>query len=101
LKGLASLFGRAAGGRTVFRRKIAVAENAPFVFEGKNQTPAPITKLDPNFNIESKVLRRTGSLIYRLNKRAETNADALAVNVRFRSATTMPAENRSSFIRRF
>jgi thiol:disulfide interchange protein DsbD len=66
-----------------FPTKITVAENAPFKVEGKIETPEPITKLDPNFNIETKFFDERAEFNLPIKTNAETNADALAVNVRF------------------
>ena len=66
-----------------FPTKVTVAENTPFKIEGKIQTPEPITKLDPNFNVETKFFDERAEFALPIKTNAETNADALAVNVRF------------------
>lgn len=66
-----------------FPTKITLAENTPFKIEGKVETPTPITKFDPNFNIETKFFDRQAEFDLPLKTTGETNADALAVNVRF------------------
>jgi len=66
-----------------FPTKITPAENTPFKFEGKIETPTPITKLDPNFNIETKFFDGEAEFNLPVQTTGETNVDALAVNVRF------------------
>ena len=66
-----------------FPTKITLAENTPFKIEGKIESPNPITKFDPNFNIETKFFDRQAEFNLPLKTTGETNAAALAVNVRF------------------
>jgi len=66
-----------------FPTKITVSDNAPFKIEGKIETPSPITKLDPNFNIETKFFDEQAEFNLPVKTTGETNADALAINVRF------------------
>lgn len=66
-----------------FPTKITIAENLPFQIDGKSSSPAPITKLDPNFNIETKFFEKSGEFNLPLKAIAESNADDLAVNVRY------------------
>ena len=51
-----------------FPTKITVAENLPFQLEGKITSPAPITKLDPNFQIETKFFNNSAE--FNLNLKA-------------------------------
>jgi hypothetical protein len=64
IEGLASLCRRTAGRRT-FPTKITVAENTPFQIEGKSNRRTPITKFDPNFQIETKFFAKQADLICR------------------------------------
>ncbi len=66
-----------------FPTKITLAENTPFAIEGKIESPTPITKFDPNFQIETKFFDRQAEFNLPLKTSSETNTDALAVNVRF------------------
>jgi thiol:disulfide interchange protein len=66
-----------------FPTKITLAENTPFKIEGKIESPNPITKFDPNFNIETKFFDSQAEFILPVKSTVETNADMLAVNVRF------------------
>ena len=66
-----------------FPTKITILENAPFKLEGKIETTQPTTKLDPNFKIETKFFDHQAEFDLPLKTTGETNADALAVSVRF------------------
>jgi thiol:disulfide interchange protein len=66
-----------------FPTQITVADEAPFKVDGKIISPNPITKLDPNFQIETKFFERQAEFNLPIKAVNETNADALAVNVRF------------------
>ena len=66
-----------------FPTKITIAENTPFKIEGKIESPNPTTKFDPNFNIETKFFDNQAAFNLPVKTTGETNADALAVNVRF------------------
>ncbi len=63
--------------------KITIAENAPFLIEGSIESPKTITKFDPNFQIETKYFADQAEFNLPIKVVNETNADALAVNVRF------------------
>ncbi|MGI8788534.1 MAG: protein-disulfide reductase DsbD family protein [Pyrinomonadaceae bacterium] len=65
-----------------FPTKITIAEDSPFSIEGKIESPAPITKLDPNFQIETKSFEKEAEFNLPIKTTNETNADALAVNVK-------------------
>src|SRR5688500_15526837 len=39
--------------------RITAAENLPFQLDGKPSSPAPITKFDPNFNIDTKFFAKS------------------------------------------
>jgi thiol:disulfide interchange protein DsbD len=66
-----------------FPTKITVSENVPFEINGKIETTAPITKFDPNFQIETRFFARQAEFNIAIKTTNETNADDLAVNVRF------------------
>jgi len=63
--------------------KITVAENLPFELDGKIISPAPITKFDPNFEIDTKFFAEKAEFTLPIKATSETNGDNLAVNVRF------------------
>ena len=66
-----------------FPTKITVAENLPFTIDGKTLSPAPITKLDPNFKIETKFFADQAEFKLPIKATGDTAADDLAVNVKF------------------
>ncbi len=66
-----------------FPTRITIAENSPFVIDGKTTSPAPITKFDPNFNIDTKFFAKTAEFNLPLKTTAEAKADDLAVNVKY------------------
>ncbi len=71
-----------------FPTKISLAENVPFVFDGKIESPSPIIKADPNFLVnnqplETKFFDRQAEFNLPVKTTSETSSDALAVNVRF------------------
>lgn len=66
-----------------FPTKITVPENLPFQIEGKPSSPAPITKFDPNFKIDTKFFSKSAEFDLNLKTTADANGDDLAINVRF------------------
>jgi thiol:disulfide interchange protein DsbD len=62
---------------------VKVDENVPFILEGKVTTPAPVTKFDPNFNIDTKFFEKQAQFNLSLQATADAKADDLAINVRF------------------
>lgn len=62
---------------------IKVPEVLPFKINGEIAAPKPITKFDPNFQIDTKFYEKSAEFDLPLQATAETNADELAVNVRF------------------
>jgi thiol:disulfide interchange protein DsbD len=62
---------------------IKTAENVPFKLDGQATSAEPITEFDPNFNIDTKFFKNQARFNIPLQTTSETNADALAVNVRF------------------
>lgn len=66
-----------------FPTKITVAENLPFEIDGKTSSPNPITKFDPNFQIETKFFAEKAEFDVPLKTTAEANGDDLAINVRY------------------
>lgn len=62
---------------------IKIPEGAPFKIDGNITSPAPITKFDPNFNIDTKFFAKQAEFNIPLQATAEAKADDLAVNVRF------------------
>jgi thiol:disulfide interchange protein len=66
-----------------FPTRITIPENLPFVIDGKPVSPAPITKFDPNFNIETKFFAKAAEFNLPLKATADAGGDDLAVNVRY------------------
>jgi thiol:disulfide interchange protein len=66
-----------------FPTKITIAENAPFQIDGNIESSVPITKFDPNFQIDTKFFARQAEFDLPLKSTAETNGDNLAVNVKY------------------
>jgi len=66
-----------------FPTRITIAESSPFVIDGKTASPAPITKFDPNFKIDTKFFAKSAEFNLPLKATAEITADALAVNVKY------------------
>lgn len=66
-----------------FPTKITVAENLPFQIEGKTTSPAPVTKFDPNFGIDTKFFAKSGEFNVPLKSTAEAKGEDLAINVRY------------------
>ncbi|MGI8884700.1 MAG: protein-disulfide reductase DsbD family protein [Pyrinomonadaceae bacterium] len=66
-----------------FPTKITVAENTPFQIEGKFSSPAPITKFDPNFQIDTKYFAGKAEFTLPLKATTEANGDDLAINVKY------------------
>ncbi len=66
-----------------FPTRITVPENLPFQIEGKPSSPAPITKFDPNFKMETKSFKNSAEFNLNLKTTGEANGDDLAINVRF------------------
>lgn len=66
-----------------FPTKITVGENLPFRLDGKTESPAPITKFDPNFNIDTKFFAKEAEFTVPLKATAEVKGDDLAINVKY------------------
>jgi len=71
-----------------FPTKITLSENALFTIVGNVESSEPIIKPDPNFPVDGKPLEtkfyeKQATFYLPLKTIAETNSDALAVNVRF------------------
>jgi len=66
-----------------FPTKITIPENSPFQLDGKPNSPAPITKFDPNFNIDTKFFAKSAEFNLPLKAISEAKGDDLAVNVRY------------------
>lgn len=66
-----------------FPTKITVAENLPFQLDGKTESPAPITRFDPNFNIDTKFFAKEAEFNIPLKATAEAKGDDLAINVKY------------------
>ncbi|HEV8157409.1 MAG TPA: cytochrome c biogenesis protein CcdA, partial [Pyrinomonadaceae bacterium] len=71
-----------------FPTKITLADNAPFVIDGKIESANPIVKPDLNFLVddkplETKFFEKQADFTLPIKTASDTNADVLAVNVRF------------------
>ncbi|MCD9187524.1 MAG: thioredoxin family protein [Pyrinomonadaceae bacterium] len=66
-----------------FPTKITVSENLPVQLDGKTESPAPITKFDPNFNIDTKFFAKEAEFNVPLKATAEAKGDDLAINVKY------------------
>ncbi len=66
-----------------FPTKITIAENLPFKIDGKTTSPAPITKLDPNFNLETKFFAGKAEFDLPIKAMSEAEASDLAVDVKY------------------
>src|SRR5215204_1018625 len=66
-----------------FPTKITIADNLPFALDGKPSSPAPITRFDPNFKIDTKFFAKSAEFNLPLKTSADANGDDLAVNVRY------------------
>ncbi len=66
-----------------FPTKISVPENLPLTIEGKIISPAVVTKLDPNFQIETKFFEKTAEFNVPLKTTADSNADDLKLNIKY------------------
>jgi thiol:disulfide interchange protein len=62
---------------------VKVGENVPFILEEKVTTPTPVTKFDPNFNIDTKFFEKRAQFNLPLQASADAKTDDLAINVRF------------------
>ncbi len=66
-----------------FPTKISIPENTSFKLNGKTTSDEPITKFDPNFEIDTKFFAKSAEFNLPLEATSETSADDLAVNVRY------------------
>ena len=66
-----------------FPTLIKISENLPFQIDGKTTSPAPITKFDPNFKIDTKFFAKTAEFNLPLKATGDAKADDLAVNVKY------------------
>jgi thiol:disulfide interchange protein len=63
--------------------KITVENSPPFQLEGKITSPAPITKYDPNFEIDTKFFAKEAEFTVPVKFISAGKVDDLALNVRF------------------
>ncbi len=66
-----------------FPTRITIGENSPFQIDGKTSSPAPVTKFDSNFNIDTKIFEKTAEFNLPLKSTGAAKADDLAVNVKY------------------
>lgn len=64
-----------------FPTKITTPENTPFQMDGSPVSPAPITKFDPNFGIDTKFFAKSAEFNLPLKATAEARGDDLVINV--------------------
>ncbi|MCA1640057.1 MAG: thioredoxin family protein [Acidobacteria bacterium] len=62
---------------------IKISEEKPFKINGKVASPEPVTKFDPNFNIDTKFYEKQVDFDLPVQTTSETRADELAISVRF------------------
>ena len=72
---------QAAGGP--FPTMITIAENSPFLLDGKTSSPAPMTKFEPLFNIDTKFFTKSAEFNLPLKAKTDAKADDLAVNIKY------------------
>jgi thiol:disulfide interchange protein DsbD len=63
--------------------RITIGENLPFQLDGKSTSPAPITKFDETFKIDTKFFAKSAEFNLPIKTTAETKADDLAINVKY------------------
>ncbi len=66
-----------------FATRITIPENLPFELDGKPTSSEPITKFDPNFQIDTKFFAEKAEFNLPLKTISETDGDDLAVNVKY------------------
>jgi len=66
-----------------FPTKITIAENLPFEIDGKIASSAPITKFDPNFQIDTRFFAERAEFNLLIKATNQTTTNDLAINVRF------------------
>lgn len=66
-----------------FPTRITIAENSPYQIEGRVSSPNPVTKFDPNFQIDTKFFAKQADFNFNVKSNAQTNGDDLAVNVKY------------------
>ncbi|MEP7038624.1 MAG: protein-disulfide reductase DsbD domain-containing protein, partial [Acidobacteriota bacterium] len=66
-----------------FATKITIPENLPFELDGKPTSSEPITKFDPNFQIDTKFFAEKAEFNLPIKAASETDGDDLAVNVKY------------------
>ncbi|MDQ6785693.1 MAG: thioredoxin family protein [Acidobacteriota bacterium] len=66
-----------------FPTKISIAENLPFKIEGKTESPAPVTKFEPTFQIDTKFFEKQAEFNLPISATGDAKADDLAVNVKY------------------
>jgi thiol:disulfide interchange protein DsbD len=63
--------------------RITLAEDQPFKLAGKITSPKPVTKFDPNFQIDSKFYNTSAEFALPIEATGEAKTDDLAVKVYF------------------
>ncbi|HEY8560012.1 MAG TPA: cytochrome c biogenesis protein CcdA [Pyrinomonadaceae bacterium] len=63
--------------------RITVSDNSPFALDGKTTSSAPITKFDPNFQMETRFFAKSAEFYLPLKANADAGGDELAINARF------------------
>lgn len=66
-----------------FPTKISATESVPFQIAGNITSPAPITKFDPNFQIDTKFFAKQAEFNFSVKFIATGSVDDFAVNVKY------------------
>ena len=66
-----------------FATKISIPENLPFKLDGEPTSSEPITKFDPNFQIDTKFFAEKVEFNLPIKTAGETSGDDLAINVKY------------------
>ena len=66
-----------------FATKISIPENLPFKLDGEPTSSEPITKFDPNFQIDTKFFAGKVEFNLPIKTAGETSGDDLAINVKY------------------
>lgn len=62
---------------------VHLPDDSAFSIDGEVTTPRPIQKFDPNFEIETKIFKKTAEFDVPLNATKDLSSDELAVNIRY------------------
>ena len=68
-----------------FATKISTAADAPYKVEGKTVSPAPVSKLDANFGIETKYFEKTAEFNVPLKASKDFNGGDLSLDIKYQT----------------